>query len=286
MSLQRDRAQGLLSEEQYKTALKQIKWSGDVMNEKQNETVTNNHKQSSYQRKRIVKKEPLSKQQRKRRSKMRKIMKWMFDVELIRKQTPLYAQSGTDSESIIYERFLPICQKCLQYIQHEPEIANVKSKSMLQNEMLEMVVNRRRNLLGSRKQPKKPGAKKKAPLKLIYESLREYLVFKPDGGFISLTRPTPLPLVTGASRPKEKSPPPTVNSKPHTVDIGSPKRNTHVDKAKSPSFIPPPIVVDKPCPDTTTAPEKCDVSSSDSDAGEDLFETLDRIKTPQRDGRG
>ena len=180
MQLQTDRRNGLLSTEDYKKALRCLQW-----------TTTSNAEASSVKPPRR-KRTKLSPGETNRRTSMRGITKWLFDVEITRPVTPLYRGTG-DREKLVMTKFTTIANKCIDYMVNDEIVAAQKGRGALLKSIEELVINRRRNYRNSRKPPKN-GRKPKKPMKSIYENMSEFLLYNSAGDCFSVPRPQPLPL--------------------------------------------------------------------------------------------
>ena len=189
MQLQKDRHNGLLTDEQYAKALHLMQWNVD--DKKQSSTPTISVKKS-----RRRKSPPMATDENRRRHALRSITKWIFDVELDREETPLYTKGFPGS--VKEKEFLPLATKCINYSNNNTVVAAEKNRSLLIESIREMVVTRRRNLRRSKKKareaakrPPVPGKQKVVPLSLIYKKRTHFMVLL-DGKLQCIPKPEPL----------------------------------------------------------------------------------------------
>ena len=186
MQLQKDRQRGWLTEEAYKMALKNVDWSTD-------RAFSNHVGKDKPQRRTKKKRKVLSSTERERRAPLRPLVKWMFDVEVVRTRTAMY--SGTvENEDLVRAKFLPRANQCIDLLSGHPAIAAVENRSDLLQTIEELVYNRRRNFRNSRKAPKRPGSKPKKPLQTIYKTREKYEVYNLAGEIVDVPIPKLLPL--------------------------------------------------------------------------------------------
>ena len=127
--LQRDRKEGVLSEAQYKQALKLLKWTA----------------------KQAIRPGKLTATQKQIRKDIRRITRWYFDIENNRPRTPIFLD-GT--RTLVMPEFLKIANRLTEMANKNPRIAAIPH-GMLIAEITALVDNRRKNMVDSKK-PKIP----------------------------------------------------------------------------------------------------------------------------------
>ena len=135
MQLQEDRKNGLLSDEQYKAALKCFDWVAAAKHKNQEKKSTTNMEQTNVVSR--PKRKPMDQTQRNIRNALRLVVKWLFDVELFRDVSPLFC--GVDLNIV---EFLKIANKCLDYLVVDKVIATVRDRQSLIENIKSLVKNR------------------------------------------------------------------------------------------------------------------------------------------------
>lgn len=197
--LQADRKNGDLTDAQFKDALSKLQWSND----------------NSKKKKKQVRRQLISKEDKARRTELRTLTKWIFDVELDRVSSPLFNGVG-DRENLVLMEFLPLTDKVIKYATNAGLVSvnSTKNRDDLVQTIMALILNRRKNLRNSRK-VKPDGTRKLKPLRLIYFYKSQIIVTGDNGESVVLHRPEPLP-----SRPakttldKKVSTPATVTTRP------------------------------------------------------------------------
>ena len=178
IKLQEDLQDARITQEQYDSAVKELHF-----NQVKHEVQTAKKKRGPNR---------LSTDEKTRRKALKEIVKWVFDVELDRRVTPLYCGSGSSSECINQIVFIKLANIVIRYSRCNPVVAATKSKKVLMDSIEEVVKNRRRNLrTNKRKAAKNPGHKQ---LKLAYHKKCSMMVFDDKGEVIAVSVPLPLPL--------------------------------------------------------------------------------------------
>ena len=178
MRLQEDREAGVLTEKAYQQAVQQIEW-GDSGDSKSAVVANKPRKKVKKKRKSLVLSE------RNRRNILRPVVKWLFDLELVRQRTPLFSAN----DELVCSKFLPRANRCIDLLLSNPTISSVPNRCELIESITEMVSNRRRNWRNSRKPPKTVGSKKKIPLNTIYETRTKLELYNTAGQLIVVPVP-------------------------------------------------------------------------------------------------
>ena len=123
----------------------------------------------------------ISKEDKARRTELRTLTKWIFDVELDRVSSPLFNGVG-DSEHLDLMEFFPLSDKVIKYATNGGLVSvnSTKNRDDLVQSIMSMVLNRRKNLRNSKKL-KPDGTRKLKPLKLIYFYKPEIIVRGDNG---------------------------------------------------------------------------------------------------------
>ena len=229
MKLQHDMQKGLLSEEQYNLALRELKFKT---------------------KKKQVRPSKLSKDEANRRKSLRTITKWVFDIELDRERTPLY----DDNKTLVLGKFLPLADQVIMYAGNDPVVAAEPSREALIQTITSLVTNRRKNLKDSKKTAH--------PMKLIYHKRKVLLVKGADGQQQVVGPPKALPLVSTSTSPRKKLHPPAVKtpvSSPIVSTTTPPPQVTALPTPTTPRPPPPPVpqllpLVSTSTPRLTTTP--------------------------------
>ena len=228
MKLQHDRQKGLLSEEQYNLALRELKFK------------------KKTKRTRPTK---LGKDEVARRKSLRTITKWVFDIELDRDQTPLY----DDNKTLVLTEFLKLADQVIMYAGNDPVVASETSRESLVQTITALVINRRKNLKNSKKTSN--------PMKLIYHARKMLLITGADGKQQVVGPPKALPL-TSTSRittpathtPAVKTPLSPPSSIVSTTAPPPHAQVTALPASTPPKVPPPPVPQSSPPTSTSTQP--------------------------------
>ena len=123
----------------------------------------------------------MSKDQKDLAKALRKITKWYFDVELSRKDTPLYDNAGAKGERMKEGIFLQIANKILKHMAADSIVAAATRSA---------AVKSIRKIVKERRYSVRPGSK----IKLIYTSLniQELVIYDDDGVGEVIPKPKPL----------------------------------------------------------------------------------------------
>ena len=167
--LQQDRKEGILTEQQYRQALKEL---GD-----------------SNKKSRPGKLTPM---QKKIRKNIRRLTRWFFDVENDRERTPLFID-GT--RTLVMSEFLKILNKMMPMANKNPIIAEMPFGT-LETEIQDLVEVRRKNLQDSKKLKKDGSARPR--LRTIYEC-QDFFYISTREKLLKLEKPMPLPLGESSS---------------------------------------------------------------------------------------
>ena len=234
LRLQQDKAKGNITQQQYKEALVAIKFQKKKKSRQSKQTAPENT----------------------RRTHLRTLTKWFFDVELDRIKSPLYLTTD-NTESIVLAEFIKLANKVISYASNHPLLAS-SNREELTSSIFEIVKNRRKNIKNS----KKDGIKRQKRLRLIYFYKKQLLVTGPNGNQIVIQPPSPLPL------PKDAASPTPVTTPPALSPIVVSKTPARVKTKPNPV---PPVST------TTMEAQKDDDSDSDFDIL-DLQEKLHAIQ--------
>lgn len=156
-------------------------------------------------------------QDHRRRTRLRLITKWVFDVELNCASTPLYLTQ--DETSLVLPVFFKLANQVIKYAESDPIVA-ASTHEELTDSIREIVKNRHKNLKDSKKS-KKDGTPN-IPLKTIYEKKRQLAITLKNGEQLMLKPPLPLPLPTV----KVQSPPVKTQSTPSVDKVQAAKTAT------------------------------------------------------------
>lgn len=130
-------------------------------------------------------KKRISRAEKERRTALRSICKWMFDVEIDRPNTPLYEKHGNE-EKIQEAVFLRIANQIILYMANHPVVAAEKCRAHLIETIRNLVKIRRNNMTNHKKPTRKP-------LRLIYENQQSFVLYDQQGNSVEIPRPEPLP---------------------------------------------------------------------------------------------
>ena len=139
MQLQRDKAAGVITEQQYKDAVVALEFR-------------------QQKKRKQVRKSKQTADDRKRRKAIRTLTKWIFDVEVFGKTTALY--NNADQElKMQWPVFLQLADQVIDYGSRENAIVAAENRNCLYKTIEELVKNRRKNWRDSFK-PRKDGKTK------------------------------------------------------------------------------------------------------------------------------
>ena len=242
--LQHDLTKGRLTEGQFNEVLKGLKLD----------------KKAKTQRPRN-----LTSQDHRRRTRLRLITKWVFDVELDRASTPLYLTQ--DETSLVLPVFFKLANQVIKYAESDPIVA-ASTHEELTDSIHEIVKNRHKNLKDSKK-PKKDGTAN-VPMKTIYKKKRQMMVTLKTGEQLVLQPPLPLPLPTVKTQPL---PLPKATASPALPAITSPPPEL------SPSMVSAPVKTkSNPVPPVPTTTGSCE----DDDSDFDILDLQEKIQEMQK----
>lgn len=195
------------------------------------------------------------------RTALRSMMKWMFDGELDRSDSPLFVVT-VDGEKMLESVFLPIANQTVSNLSQDPLIAAISNRSKLIDSIRTMVKHRRSNLKNS----KKPNRKR---LRIIYQLMDKFLVYDAQGNAIEIPRPQLL-APSSSNRDVDMKFDPSKS----TPTVENPARK----RLKFPS---PPISVTSRSTARSTTPIDNDTSTSSTPASDVIREASSRTSSPE-----